>query len=66
MAQLSRRTLHRLRQKVEEVGDLADTATDSAQPCGADVPKEATPSPDTETAKNGTAERPAALHGGRL
>jgi hypothetical protein len=65
MAQLSRRTLHRLRQRSEEVAEVAKPASDSAQPYGADVPKPATPSEDIGEAENGTTARAASLQGGR-
>lgn len=65
MAQLSRRTLHRLRQRSEEVAQVEKCASDSAQPCGADVPNPATPSPDAGKGGNGTVTRSASRRGGR-
>jgi hypothetical protein len=46
-AQLSRTTLHRLRHQDEQGPDLAKTGSNSAQPCGANVPKAPTPTTDT-------------------
>ncbi len=63
MVQLSRRTLHRLRQKREQVSEAEEAAPDSAQPCGADVPKAATPSRDIGEGRNGTAGRTARVRG---
>jgi hypothetical protein len=65
MAQLSRRTLHRLRQRSEKVAQVAKSASDSAQPCGADVPKTATPSRDAGKGGSGTVARSASVRGGR-
>ena len=50
-AQLSRTTLHRLRHQDDQVPDLVEVGLDSAQPCGANVPKAATPTKDTTTPK---------------
>ncbi len=47
MAQLSRATLHRLRQQAEQGAQPAESGPDSAQPCGADVSEGQTAAPDT-------------------
>lgn len=51
MAQLSRATLHRLRQQAQEAAQVERMAVDSAQPCGADVspaPTATSPTPPPE------------------
>jgi hypothetical protein len=47
MSQLHRATLHRFRQEREQVRQAAETASDSAQPCAADVAQAPTPTTDT-------------------
>lgn len=47
MSQLHRATVHRLRQERDQAGQPAETATNSAQPCGADVAHRPTPASDT-------------------
>lgn len=46
-AQLSRSTLHRLRQRHEQETRPAKVGVDSAQPCGVNVPKAPTPTTGT-------------------
>lgn len=47
MAQVSRATLHRLRQDAQTVSEPAKGAPDSAQPCGGNVSSEPSPTSDT-------------------